>query len=244
MFGLIVSCLKNFGVKGLLIYLKLKFRAGAIQLPGNKHPLYLRSSLTDKITFKEIFLKREYDVNLPSNFDVKYIIDAGANIGFTSIFFANKFPNARIIAIEPDSDNYAMLEKNVRLYPNITPLQSALLNEKEQIRIVDAGLGKRGMMVEKSTSDDGMTSTSINDLINDFKLPQIDILKMDIEGSEREVFSRNYQQWLPRTKCLIIELHDRMKPGCSTNVFKALSEYQYGFSIKGENVVFIRQDLL
>ena len=67
--------------------------------------------------------------------------------------------------------------------------------------------------------------------------------KMDIEGSEREVFSIDAEHWLPITKCIIIELHDRMKDGCSTAVFKALSQFNFECTIKGENLVFINKDL-
>ena len=41
-------------------------------------------------------------------------IDAGANIGLTSIYFANKFPNAKIVALEPEIDNYIILQKNIQ----------------------------------------------------------------------------------------------------------------------------------
>ncbi|HYG02367.1 MAG TPA: FkbM family methyltransferase [Chryseosolibacter sp.] len=244
MFGLIASCLQIFGIRGLFVYLKLKFKSEKISLPGYLHPIHLRPSLTDKITFKEIFLKLEYNVDLPPTLNVQYIIDAGANIGLTSVYLANRFPHARIISIEPDEENFIMLRKNTRAYSNIVPVKSALLNQKEQIDIRDVGLGKRGMMVEKSSTDTGMTSTSISDLMSEFHLPHIDILKMDIEGSEREVFEKNYQDWLTKTNCLIVELHDRMKPGCSTNVFKALSDYRYSFSIRGENLVFITENLM
>jgi hypothetical protein len=69
-------------------------------------------------------------------------------------------------------------------------------------------------------------------------LEQIDILKIDIEGSEKELFESDYDYWLSRTKILIIELHDRLKPETSKTVFKALLNYQFSVIIKGQNLVF------
>jgi FkbM family methyltransferase len=244
MFGLLFKCLHTFGLNGLIIYLQLKLNATTkISVPGIKHPLTMRPSRTDKITFKEIFIKKEYDIALPDSIDVKFIIDAGANIGFTSVFLANRYPEARIISIEPDDENFEYLTNNVKPYSNITPIKSALWHKKDSINIVDKGYGKRGLMIEKNEGGHVLQATSINDLIKEFNFTSLDILKMDIEGSEKEVFSENHA-WLAITKCLVIELHDRMKPGCSRSVFQAINQHQFSFSLRGENLVFIQEKYL
>ena len=71
----------------------------------------------------------------------------------------------------------------------------------------------------------------------------IDILKIDIEGSEKELFSSNYEKWLPATKLIFVEVHDDMKKGCSKAVFSAIGKYNFHFSMKHENLIFINQDL-
>ena len=73
-----------------------------------------------------------------------------------------------------------------------------------------------------------------------------DILKLNVNGAEREIFSEDshYQSWLPYTKVLIIELHDRMKRDCSHNFFHAISWYDYFFMQAEDNLIFIREDLL
>jgi FkbM family methyltransferase len=244
MFGLLFKCLQTFGFKGIVIYLQLKFNATeSISLPGIKHPIRMRPTNTDKITFKEIFIKKEYDISVPASIDVKFIIDAGANIGFTSVFLANRYPSAQIISIEPDDENFTYLQENVKHYPNITPLKSALWHQKDKINIVDKGYGKRGLMIEKNEGSHVLHATSINDLLVEYKFHSLDILKMDIEGSEKEVFSENYE-WLSNTKCLVIELHDRMKPGCSRAVFHALNQHQFSVSMRGENLIFIQEKYL
>ncbi len=128
--------------------------------------------------------------------------------------------------------------KNAKPYPNITPVQSALWNRREVIHVEDRGYGQRGFMIDRDGKGITLQAASIADLMQEYKLPHIDILKMDIEGSEKEVFEEGYSHWLPRTKCLIVELHDRMKPGCSKALFKALVQYDFSMSIRGENLIF------
>ena len=65
-----------------------------------------------------------------------------------------------------------------------------------------------------------------------------DIVKLDVEGSEKEIFSENYEGWLPKKKVLIVELHDRMKKGCRKAVFQAISRYDFSLQVAGENLVF------
>ena len=61
---------------------------------------------------------------------------------------------------------------------------------------------------------------------------------LDIEGSEKEVFSTDFENWLPKTKVIVIELHDAMKTGCSRAVFAAVNKYNFSFNFKGENIIF------
>lgn len=247
-FGFLIQCISRFGLcHGVLIYFQIKIlNAGKIMLPGHKHPCYFRPNSGDINTFREIFLREEYAIELPNNFSPINVIDAGANIGFTTLFLAKQYPTANIISLEPDQKNFELLKQNTSRYENISPIQVALWDKSGFIEVKDNGYGVRGFMIEEGTENSitAMPSTTLAELVNQFKLVSIDILKIDIEGSEKEVFSSGSEKWLHITKCIIIELHDRMKPGCSQAVFKALSLYNFECSIKGENLVFINRDLI
>lgn len=221
--------------------LKMKGRR-KISVPGIRFPIMLRGGNADKITFREIFMRKEYAVDLPPALKPEFIIDGGANIGFTSVFLANRYPQARILSIEPDGDNFTTLVENTKSYPGITPVQSALWHRREVIHVVDRGYGERGFMIDRDADGTTLQATSVAELMADYNFPRVDILKMDIEGSEKEVFAEGYSQWLPLTRCLIIELHDRMKPGCSTALFKAITQYDFSMSIRGENLIFINNN--
>jgi len=218
-------------------------KKGRIKLPGVKYPISFRPGSVDVYTLEGIFVAKEYDISLPPSWgDPKYIVDGGANIGCTSVFFANRYPNALILCIEPERDNYRYLIQNIHNYPNIRSLQSAIWADSTFVVVRDKGFGLRGFMVEEvdPQTPNALHTVSMLDLMRDHGV--IDILKLDVEGSERVIFQRAYEQWLPFVRCLIIELHDRMVPGCTRSVFSAISRYSFACSTRGGNLICINEE--
>lgn len=236
---------RNYGLAGLLLYLKLKLgRIKNLSIPHIESIIHLRPDTSDQEVFDQIFLDREYDLNLP--FVPEIIVDAGANIGLTSVFFANKYPGAKIISIEPEASNYNALVKNTAYYMSIVPIHAAIWNEPGLVEVLDVGTGEWGFMLsQRNGPQEGIgqiQAITIQEILNDLQLSHIDILKMDIEGSEKELFSTNFETWLPKIRCLIIEIHDNLKKGTSKTVLKALSKYSFSFSLKKGSLVFINED--
>lgn len=218
---------------------KNKKRSVRINLSGYKNSLYLRANTSDLPTFEQIFINEDYNIKV--NFEPKLIIDAGAYVGFSSVYFANRFPAANIIALEPAKSNYTILQRNTIRYDNITAYNKGLWSKKSFLNIVNKGYGDWGFWVEeaKSLKEADVEAVSVNDILEVFHFNSVDILKLDIEGSETEVFSENYETWLRNVKLLIIELHDRIKPGCSDAFFNAVKPYNFTLSSSGENIVLI-----
>ena len=217
-----------------------------MQLNNIAHPLYLRNQTSDIPTFNQIFFRKEYEIQHAPLVDPSVIIDCGANIGLAAVFFANKYPSSKIYSIEPELSNYEMLVKNTEEYPQITPIHAAIWNKNGKLQIGDSGQGNWGFFTkEVTTAQAGDTdlgfadAISINDILDQFKIGKIDLLKIDIEGSEKELFQDNYERWMAMTKVLVIELHDHMKEGTSKTFFKALSSYNYELYISGENLVCV-----
>ena len=234
-------------LKGLALWSKMKLnRTSDVRLKGLAHPFSTNPTSVDKYSIIEIFLLREYDIDIPqSAYKQMFIVDGGANIGLTSIFFANKYPAARIISLEPEKTNFQMLEKNSLPYSNITPLNKAIWHKNINIEVKDYGWGSRGFVIEEvdNPGNESIPAVSIAGLLEEYQAHTIDILKLDIEGSEKEVFESGYREWLPSVKCLMIELHDRMKKGSSRAVFKAISDFNFSCYIKGDILVFLNEDL-
>jgi FkbM family methyltransferase len=236
--------LRSVGFRGYLQAVRAKAtgRVGLLELNRGdcKYPLWLRVPSSDVPTYKKVFIDREYDFS--TEYEPSVIVDAGANVGFASIYFANRFPNARIIAIEPETDNFHLLLKNVKSYPNVVAVHAALWHETGEINLIDPGLGQWGFMTESSENGDVQShylrhlvpAVTVEDLLEKFGIEQIDVFKIDIEGAEKEVF-RDTSTWIDKVNSLIVELHERMKPGCNRNFYCGTP----GFGLEwrcGENV--------
>src|ERR1700741_4382586 len=97
--------IKRFGLPGgLSVFNSAELREGKIALPGISHQLKLRKGTSDLEVFREIFLFNTYDFPVP---EPRTIVDAGANIGLSAVYFANRFKDATIFAVEPESSNFA-----------------------------------------------------------------------------------------------------------------------------------------
>lgn len=213
--------LDAFGVAaGLRLFLRKRKKRGTITLrvPGIAHPLTLRAGTSDLYMFEEIFLQGEYALETP--LDPKLILDVGANVGFASVWFANRYPNAKIIAVEPDPSNAAVLRKNVDPYPNVRVIEGAVWWESTTVALDDQG-DKSGIQVR--AGDGGVRAMTIPELAG---TSRIDILKLDVEGAEKELFEHD-PAWLANVGVLMIELHDRFRPGCSKALYSALVHHDF-----------------
>lgn len=182
-----------------------------------------------------------------NNFQPKLILDCGGNIGCAAVYFANKYPAAQIYSVEPEEDNFKLLKYNTAFYNNVHLIKSALWDKETFIRVEDRGFGKWGFMTFETTAADpaAFRATTIGKVLTDSGFDEVDLLKIDIEGAEKEVFAApDVDDWLSKVKVLVIELHDRMKRGCSYEFFKAVSKYKWFFAFRGENLIFIRESLM
>lgn len=207
----------------------------AVSLPGYQWPIQVRTDTSDVATFGQIFINKEYESFVE---DPKVIIDLGANVGYASIFFANKYPGAKIISVEPEASNFEVLVRNTQQYPSITPVQAAIWSRKAALSIINPGDEKWLFQVAEATgSEEGINAITMQELLEMHGMPdRIDILKIDIESAEKELFESNYEYWLDRTNMMVIELHDGLLQGCSQSFYRALSHYDFNQYIVGENI--------
>lgn len=235
---------KHLGfVEGWKVYRRLKkHNTDNIQLSKLKYPFSMRDNPYDYATFEEVILKEAYNVRV--GFEPYKIIDGGGNIGLAAVFFASKYPDATIVSLEPDKENFRLLQQNTKEYTNIQSINIGIWNKQTNLLVKDEGQGNNGFFVIETdeVSADVIPSLSIYDIMKRMNWDHIDILKLDVEGAEKEIFSSNYQDWLPKTKVLIIELHDRMREGSSKAVFSAISQYNFSLDIAGENLIFTNEN--
>jgi len=236
-----------FGRRGwwLALRTKLTHHEHSEQAPisGVQHNVNIRLNSSDLSTFAKIFLNREYDIPLAKEPTV--IIDAGANVGYASAFFALQFPRAKIIAIEPETANFNLLKQNTSTFRNVYPVNAALWPKSGLVNLLDPGAGSWGF--EAADLADGRTdipnlgtvrAVTVEEIISEFNLNSIDILKVDIEGGEKALFAGS-PEWLKRVGVVMIELHDRRQVGCSRNFFIATRDFDKEIH-QGENVFMLR----
>ena len=196
-------------------------------------PFYIRNNTSDAIVYKSVIDNMEYNF-IPLQ-EPKVIVDAGANNGLVAIYFAKKYPNAKIISIEPEENNFNLLKLNTKNYPNIIALQAALWDKIGEIELLETGLGDWGFMTGDGSNYDIISTpkiqkkytvktVTVESLLNDYNLGLIDILKIDIEGAEKEVF-QNHALWINNVRSIIVELHDRKKPGCEEAFWKIAKRF-------------------
>jgi|SRR6185437_6410384 len=232
----------HFGVRGVLAISAYRLFRQPSEIsarpPGIQHQVHIRLRTTDPPAYARVLLHGKYAFD--PQFSPKTILDAGANIGMASIYFTQRYPDAKIIAVEPEPSNFALLCRNVKPYPAITPVHSALWNRDGEISVVAPEPGKMprgtGEYITREGPGTLVRAVTMNTLMKEMGISTIDLVKIDIEGAEREVFEDC--RWLNATRCLMIEVHDHIRPGCTAAVQSAMQPFEC--SRRGE-ILFYRR---
>ena len=179
-------------------------------LPQLKHPVFVRPGTTDAFGVVQNIIREEWGAFSPPE-PVRLIVDAGANIGDTTSWYLTKFPNATVVSLEPDPDNYAMLLLNCAPFGSRAVLLNAALWPQEGRLNLRPSVAYNAVSVAEVDSADGSNSpmcdaVSVPALRKSLGFAAIDILKCDIEGAEFHLF-RDAPSWLSFVRCLVIEIH-------------------------------------
>ena len=166
------------------------------------------------------------------------IVDLGANIGLASRYLHHCYPKAKLIAIEPDKENFDLLKKNLKGLDQCQAVQAAAWPVDGWVDLEREGLRHSAFRVQVANYGGGsIEALSIPGIMERFGLDRIGLLKIDIEGAEKEIFSAADLSWLERVDRIAVELHDIFKPGCGDAFFKAMSTSAWTYRFYGE-VVF------
>jgi FkbM family methyltransferase len=203
-------------------------------------PLIIRKNTTDFDVFRQIFVQRCH--RLPIKIKPRLIIDVGAYTGLTTLYFHLKYPHSKIIAVEPEDSNFKILEKNIKNIKNIKRVHAGIWYKECFLRIVDKGLGKWGFITQevKNKNRGSIKAITIDKILKESGFNEIDILKIDIEGSEKELFSKNYD-WLNKVNILIIELHEWLIPECEKTFYEAIKKYKFRIIKRDDATILIKQ---
>ena len=226
---------------------------GLVTVMVQGHKLEVRPADSDLFVLSQIFGWEEYSIDLDRLASLKkvaadwhavgvapLIIDAGANVGYSALYFASLFPDALVLAIEPDRTSFEILTHHVRANPNIKPIHAALWSHDRGLGLLPSGNGSWSNQVAEG---DGTPSKRLDTLVASIPNARPLIIKLDIEGAEREVVESCPDVFMD-AKCIMVEPHDFMNPStaCLFPLYRIAATRRFDTIISGENLLLFAVD--
>jgi FkbM family methyltransferase len=237
-FGFVKRSISRFLPRKLkMIYHEMRVLASqkplaAVIPPNGRCPVFLRRGTTDFDVYIDVFIEeKDYGIDLP--FTPQFIIDCGGNIGLAAVYFKMKYPDAHIVTIEPATNNYELLLKNTAPFDGIESIKAGVWSKSTKLIVKNYTGNDYEFVTEEAKPGDDLSSENCVEAVGleDVRLQRqkdsIDLLKIDIEGTESEVFRTNYESWLSRTRAIVIEIHNHFRPECSSVLNKALEQFRF-----------------
>jgi FkbM family methyltransferase len=226
-------------------FFRLKWTRRQMSLSILPKPVWLRPGVSDWIVMERIFLDREYDplsVAHDAAMDRRYsailadgklplIIDCGANIGLSSVWFATRFPKARIVAIEPEPGNFDVLALTAKNYPSIRPIHAAVAARASRVSLSNT-IGTPWAWKTEETEDGAVETITVEAV-----LQVLLAVKIDIEGFETRLLS-GCADWMEAAPLVVFEMHDWMQAwsGSGHAFFSHLATHKRDYLVRGENI--------
>jgi FkbM family methyltransferase len=224
---------------------------------------YRAGSEADAGVMRQIFEEQDYDIEpfpltphlkqfgkrIRTTGRVPLVLDVGANIGASALYFHVAYPDVRVLAIEPHPGNCAMFRLNCGHLNGVTLLEGGLACRSGRMALEDPGHGEWGYRLNPAQPEDpgSVPVFGVTDLIAESERQGLVpyVVKIDIEGGEAELFSDRVE-WVERVPLIIIELHDWAFAGQarSRNFFNAIAGLQFDVILRGENLFCFNTALL
>jgi FkbM family methyltransferase len=238
------------------------YSSASYNLGWGRRQFHFRQQSSDEIVFKQILEQQQYDLRRLRRVSELFefvqrrealglrplVVDAGANIGASAIYFAAKLQKALVVAIEPNLENFKLLCKNVQGI-GVEPVHAAISSTGGRAQVLDPGEGHWGYrtrpIVEDGADAGSVSRVTVNEIYSSHAAGFFPfIIKIDIEGAEQGVFSEN-TEWIARTPLVIVELHDWLLPkaGTSRPFLQCISQLNRDFVSIGEDIYSIANDL-
>jgi FkbM family methyltransferase len=226
---------------------------GVVSVNVQGHKLEVRPADSDLFILSQIFGWKEYNIDsdrlarlrkVASDWQATgiepLIIDAGANVGYSSLYFAGLFPGACVLAIEPDPPSFEILARQVRSSPDIKPVYAALWSHDRGLELQTSSNGSWSSQVAEGS---GTPSQRLDVLVASIPNGRPLLIKLDIEGAEREVV-KSCPEVFAEAKCIMVEPHDFKNPGtaCLSPLYKVVAGRSFDTILSGENLLLFAVD--
>lgn len=222
----------------------------------NDEKLYCRDeNHSDYSVFNQMFIKEEYSTvssilnsNEEFNSNGSILIDAGANVGFASLYLSQKKSFNKIFCIEPSKSNFEILKKNalsLNTKTDVILLENALAAGENESFVIENNFrdGKDWSLTTSHSENGEVQGVTINEIIRDYSLEEITLLKIDIEGAERFIFEETANlSFLDMTKIIVIEIHDEFN--IRQDIYKILKNKNFLLIESGELTIAINKKFI
>ena len=244
----------NFGLVDTikLFISKFIFKKTIFKLNLNKYfskCIFLIRNSEDSKVFIEHFLTDYYSLMLKQKVTNFVLVDCGSFNGVESLrLYGNLKKQVKkfyLIGIEPNRYNFSIVKQNLKSIKN-TVLYNNAIHDKSGLTLSEKkaeNLNQSFFYTErKGYSKETVQSIDINKIIEENDLRYIDILKIDIEGNEENLFSRN-TSWIQKVNCLILEIYHVSEIKNLSRILNTLKKYN-DFELHNykENLVFIKKN--
>jgi len=203
--------------------------------------VWARPGTADKSEIALIFSNKEY----PEKFFPKrknlVVLDIGSHIGLFSLFLKKKIEslNPNIFAIEPDPENFSLLKKNIELnhFEGIKCFNLAIGNWNgighiDKRKLSDAFVVERNISLELKKYYRQCQVLTLERFCKQNKIKKIDLLKIDCEGMEHEIFKDSIKFIKKNIRTIFLEVHDLDQERNYLNFEKYISSQ--GFLVKAK----------
>jgi FkbM family methyltransferase len=218
------------------------FRVGSRELT-----VALRRETTDTAVLMQIFHYGEYDAPGVRWGEIETIVDAGANIGLSSLFLLSRANARRVLAVEPEPSNLEILRRNVTTLNRtiVDVLPAALWTEAGPLTLHLDRASVSHSVDPRSSGNLTVAGVTPEDLVERAG-GKIDLFKIDVEGAEKDLFaSPSLGRWAPAVRYFLIECHSHFGFGASPAFIRgALAPYGFTVSVYDEakGLVFAARD--
>jgi FkbM family methyltransferase len=181
------------------------------------HEIFYRSGSADPFVVYQVLLRRgaKAEYYVPPGLQPKVILDIGSNIGASVIYFHEKFPDAKIFGFEPHPDTFGILEKNVAHLEGVRVFNYGLGATNQQIAVQADEVNFGAFNTRGQFKDRGHPARTVqcevrrlDDVLRALGIGDVDLIKIDCEGAEADVFATLPDEMLSKCQWIVGELHD------------------------------------
>jgi FkbM family methyltransferase len=182
------------------------------QLPNMANPVAIRTGMSDMQVFHDIFIWGEYGFLKPFH-EQTNLLDIGANVGYSSAYFAGIYPKCEVVAVELMPSNFEQLSHNTAfLGERIRTVEAAVWSHNDGVSIADDtfrdGDAWSHHASEAEAGKSLVPSITMVELMQQHAMPRVNICKIDIEGAEYELFTDGNRGWTNHCDVILLEIHE------------------------------------